>query len=148
MKKSNSWGSIFIKTLIVSTIIIGGLNIYGNLNSSNDESYFEKKMTIEQIENSEPTRFLTADGNYNESFWGTKIKVYGKITNKATVATFKDATVRFKYYAKTKTILGSKDYTIYELFPPNSVKSFELRIENYKNVNSIGWEVINAIVVN
>jgi hypothetical protein len=146
MKSSSSWSSILVKTFIVSGLIIVGLNVFGNLNSSNSESYFEKKKTVEQIENSEPLSFLTTDGNYSESFWGTKIKVYGKITNKATVATFKDVTIRITYYTKTKTVLRSKDYTIYELFPPNSVKSFELRIENYKNTNSIDWDVIKALV--
>lgn len=147
MSKSSSWTSILIKTVVVSGFIIIGLNVYGNWDpSKGDKSYHEKKMTIEDIENSEPLRFLNADGNYNKSFWGTKIKVHGNITNKATVATFKDAVVRITYYSKTKTILGSNDYTIYELFPPNSIKKFELKIKNYKDVNSIGWDVIKASV--
>jgi hypothetical protein len=108
------------------------------------ETYQEKVMTVEEIENSQPANFLTADGNYNENFWGDKLKVHGTITNKATVATYKDAVVRITYYSKTKTELGNKEYTIYETFPPNSTTNFELKIENYKDVNSIGWDVINA----
>lgn len=147
MDKKNSWLSIIIKTIIVTGLIIFGLNIYGNLNfSKNNESYAEKKMTIEQMENSEPLKFLSVDGNYNKSFWGTKIIIYGKITNRATMATFKDATVRITYYSKTKTDLGNKDYTIYELFQPNSTKKYKLKIDNFKNVNSIGLDIINASV--
>lgn len=113
--------------------------------NENKESYAEKKMTIEQMEQSEPIRFLDVSGNYNKSFWGTKINVHGKIVNRATIATYKDAVVKVIYYSKTKTVLGSKDYIIYELFPPNSTKTFELKIENYKDVNSIGLELVKAL---
>ena len=82
--------------------------------------------------------------NYNENFWGDKIKVHGVVKNKATVATYKDAVVRVTYYSKTKTELGNKEYTIYEVFPPNSEVKFELKIENYKDVSTIGWDVIQA----
>lgn len=144
MNRTNSWFVILVKTLIISGLIIIVLNVYGNWNHSKDETYRKKKMTIEQIEKSEPIHFLDVSGNYKESFWGTKINVSGKIVNRATVATYKDAVVRVIYYSKTKTVLGSKDYVIYELFPPNSTKSFELKIENYKDVNSIGLDIVNA----
>ena len=60
------------------------------------------------------------------------------------LASFKDAIVKVTYYSKTKTILGSKTYTIYETFAPQSNVRFELRIENFQNVNTIGWDVIDA----
>ena len=143
--KRSSWSSIIVKTIIVSGLIIVGLAVFENLNSSDEESYFEKKMNIEQIENSEPLRFLTADGDYSESFWGTKINVNGKVTNRATTANYKDVVVKVTYFSKTKTVLKTKDYALYEIFPPNSVKAFKLRIDNYKDVNSIGLEVISAL---
>jgi len=144
-KKSSSWTSIFIKTFIALALIISVSIIFEKFNDSSNQSYFEKKKSIQQIENSEPLRFLTADGNYKENFWGNKIKVFGKVTNRATIAHYKDIVVRITYYSKTKTVLGSKDYTLYEVFPPNMDKAFELKIDNYKNVNSIGWDVVSAI---
>ncbi|WP_428740166.1 hypothetical protein [Tenacibaculum sp.] len=145
MNKKNTWLRIIVKTIIVTAILFIGSNVYDNLNSKeNEESYLEKKLTIEQMENSEPTRFLEVSGNYKKSFWGTKINVHGKIINRATVATYKDAVIRVIYYSKTETVLGRKNYVIYELFPPNSTKSFELKIENYRDVNSIGLNIVNA----
>lgn len=143
--KTKSWRGILIKTAFVSVLIIGGMVIYGNINSPKEENYFEKVLTIEEIENDTPTNFLLADGTYTESFWGTKINIDGKITNKATVADYKDVKVRVTYYSKTKTVLGSEEYTLYEIFPPNSVKPFKLKIENYKDVNTIGWDVVSAL---
>jgi hypothetical protein len=112
---------------------------------SSESSYKEKVMSVEEIESSQPTSFLTADGTYGKNFWGDKLKVHGKITNAATVATYKDAVVRVTYYTKTKTELGSKNYTIYDFFPPHSTKTFELKIDNYQDVNSIGWDVVSAV---
>ena len=126
-------------------IVIFVANQYSNTGSSySGQSYEEKVMTVEETERSQPTAFLSAEGNYNENFWGTKLKVHGIIKNNATVAIYKDAVVKFTYYSKTKTELGNKEYTIYETFPPHSTKNFELKIENYKDVNSIGLEVVNA----
>lgn len=154
IKKTTSWKSIFIKSAIACILIFGGMAIYSSLQnsgSSYDESYSansyeEQKMTVAEIERLQPTKFLSADGTYRENFLGNKLKVNGTITNSATVVSYKDAIVRVTYYSKTKTNLGSEDYTIWEEFPPNQTKNFKLKIKNYNNVNSIGWEVINAEV--
>ena len=147
-KKSKSNRTIYM--VIGLAVIIGGGLIIANQNSGDGGSYGsggtyqEKIMTVEETERSQPATFLIADGNYNENFWGDKLKVHGVIKNTATVASFKDAVVRVTYYSKTKTDLGSKDYTIYDNFPPHSEIKFELKIENYKDVNSIGWTVLEA----
>lgn len=131
--------------VIIAMIIISKMNSDGGDSTNTDsQTYQEKVMTVEEIERSQPTNFLTADGNYNRNFWGNKIKVHGKIKNNATVASYKDAVVRVTYYSKTKTELGSKEFTIYDIFPPHSEVMFELKIENYKDVNTIGWDVIEA----
>lgn len=144
-KKKSDIGKTIIIIAIVLLVVVGGLAILNNSGGyGTGDSYQEKVMTIEEIERSQPTNFLSADGTYRENFWGDKIKVNCVITNRATVATYKDAVVRITYYTKTKTELGSKEYSVYEVFPPNSTKTVELKIDNYKDVNSIGWEVISA----
>lgn len=148
-KKKSKVGKTVAIVVVVLIVIVGGLAIFDNMSrgsgyGTGGDTYQEKVMTVEEIERSQPTNFLTADGNYNENFWGDKLKVHGVITNAATVATYKDAVVRVTYYSKTKTELGNKDYTIYETFPPHSTTKFELKIENYKDVNTIGLDVIQA----
>lgn len=145
--KKNNAGRTFFVVVIVLAIIVGGYAIFDDMNSDSNagKSYQEQVMTIEEIERSQPTKFLSASGTYKENFWGDKFNVNCVITNKATVATYKDAVIRITYYSKTETALGSKDYTIYEVFSPTSTKSVELKIDNYKNVASLGWEVISAI---
>jgi hypothetical protein len=135
-----------ISSFLLSFLLLFITSCHPGQSSSqaNQESYQEKVMSVQEVEASQPVNFLTADGTYNSNFWGDKLRVHGKITNRATVATYKDAVVRITYYSKTKTELGAKEYTIYDFFPPNSVKNFELKIENYKDVNSIGWDVVSA----
>ncbi len=154
LKSKNKFG-VWKVIQIIAGLFLGGLLIlflidkFSN-NSSvdgsgiNDETYQETAMTIEEYEKSQPTKFLTADGNYNQNFWGNKIKVHGVVKNIATIANYKDAVVRITYYSATKTELGSKEYTVYKVFPPHSEVNFELKIENYKDVSKIGWEVIHA----
>lgn len=126
-------------------LLISCAHSTGSSSDATTASYQEKVMSVEEIERSQPANFLTADGTYNSNFWGDKLKVHGTITNSATVATYKDALVRVTYYSKTNTELGSKEYTIYDFFPAHSTKKFELKIDNYQNVNSIGWDVISAV---
>jgi hypothetical protein len=148
VKKKSGTGKAIIIIVISLIVVSAGLIVFSSISNSDDygsgESYQERVMTIEEMELSEPTNFLSADGTYSENFWGDKINVTCVITNKATVATFKDAVIRITYYTKTKTELGSKEYSVYEVFAPNSKKTVELKIDNFKDVHTIGWEVISA----
>lgn len=146
-KKKRKAVRIILILFIVLVAIGGVFFVIGNMNNSSRDdgsSYQEKVMTVEEIERSQPTSFLSASGTYEENFWGTKFTIQCEITNKATVATYKDAVIRVTYYSKTKTALNSKEYTIYETFPPTSTKTVELKIDNFENVDSLGWEVVSA----
>lgn len=155
-KKKTNYGWLIILIVVLVVVAIVGRTLiveFENRNNGSDyseesyeETYEEKVMTVEEIERSKPTTFLSADGTYEDNFLRTKIKIHGLIKNSATVATYKDARIRVTFYSKTKTELGSKDYMVYEVFPPNSEVPFELKIEAYKDVKTIGWEVVAATV--
>jgi hypothetical protein len=139
--------TIFSISLALVTLI--SCNNSGSADSpSAPKSAEELKMDLKAQEQNIPTDYLTADGTYRENIWGDKLKISCTITNRATLATFKDAIVEVTYYSKTKTELAAKEYTIYEIFPPGSSKTIELKIDNFKDVSSIGWDVISATAVN
>jgi hypothetical protein len=156
-KSSSSFATRLLLILIIGVVIIYFIsqnNRHTSGSSGSDyfdeepkreNTYQEKVMSVEEIEKSKPTKFLSADGNYNLNLLGDKIKVHGVIHNTATIAWFKDVVVKITYYSETETPLGSENYTIYDNFGPNSNTRFELKIKNYNNVSSIGWDVINAI---
>ncbi len=147
-KKNGVLKSILVIVLIVLSIVCG-IYFSNNINVSEEnvtsQAYSEQVLTIEEYEWSQPTNFLFANGTYSENFWGNKIKVNCEIANNATVATYKDVVVRITYFTKTKSVIGTKEYTIYEVFPPKTSKAISLKIENYKDVKSISWEVISAL---
>lgn len=107
----------------------------------------EIRNEISQDERSLPFVYLSAKGSYKENYWGDKFKVSCTITNKATLVTYKDAKLMVSYYSKTKTLLGSDSYVIYEFFPPLSSKTIDLEIGNYKNAYSFELLVREAIPV-
>lgn len=137
-----------VRIIIIIFLVIFGISIVSKFidNESSSSTYQESVMTIQEIEAASPLNYLQADGTYRENFIGDKIKIHGSIANTATVTTYKDVTVRVNFYSKTNTLIGSEDYTLYEFYPPNSKQSFKLKVKAYRNVSSLGWEVISASV--
>lgn len=151
-KKRNN-DVLIVLIIVLLLIIVGGVFFLANKKSTGEttdpvnleETYTEKVLTVKEIENSKPKKFLFASGKYDKNIWGNKLKIHGVIQNKATVATFKNVVVRVIFYNKTKAELGKMDHTVEAIFLPQSETKFELKIENYKNVDSIGWKVIQAL---
>ena len=129
--------------VFVAIIIIAN---FFNKETSDSASYEKSVKTIQEIEATSPLDYLQADGTYNNNFIGDKVKIDGKITNAATVTTYKDVIVKVNFYSKTNTLIGTEDYTLYEFYPPNSTQEFKLKVKAYSNVSSLGWEVVNASV--
>lgn len=137
-----------VRIIIIIFLVIFGISIFSKFidKESSSSTYQESIMTIQEIEAASPLNYLQADGTYRENFIGDKIKIDGSIANTATVTTYKDVSVRVNFYSKTNTLIGSEDYTLYEFYPPNTKQSFKLKVKAYRNVSSLGWEVINASV--
>jgi hypothetical protein len=147
IQKERSFFSLRTISLILGLIIIFVV-IIRLVNQSNRDSkyktYEEKKMTVEEMEKADPQKFLSASGTYRETFFGDSFKLNVVVKNNATVASYKDVVIRVNYFAKSKTVLGTKDYKIYEIFQPHSERTVKLKIENFKDVESIGWNVHTA----
>lgn len=132
---------------IIFLVIASSALFLSSCNNSEvtNENYIVKVMDLYSYESKNPTQFLNAEGKYREGFWGDTFVVNCTIKNSAKVSLFKDVILRVTYYSATNSAIGSEDYTIYKNFLPNSEKTVELEIKNYKDVESIGWEVIGAV---
>jgi hypothetical protein len=146
--KKSGLGKNLLKLGLITIGILGAFALFNmfisNNSKSNPSNVHEKKMTIEETENADPKQFLSVEGKYDGNIWGTKFKVKGEITNKASIANYKDIIIRIKYYSKTKSVIGSEDYTIYEVFPPNQEKSFKLDVAKYNDVEFVELNIIGA----
>jgi hypothetical protein len=106
--------------------------------------YQEQKLTIEEQEKQNPLRFLSSRGEYRKNLFG-RFVLDGTIINSATVATYKDVVIEISFYSKTETLLGTKQHSFYEYYPPGSTKTFQLKVEDYEGAATIGWEVVRAV---
>ncbi|MFA0960498.1 DUF4339 domain-containing protein [Roseivirga sp. BDSF3-8] len=140
-KKKNIGLKLFLVLIILC------LGFVFAMESLRSESYFDDKYSIERYEKARPASFLQADGTYRENFWGNRYKIECKVSNKASVASYKDVVVEFTYYSKTKTVLLIEEKVLYEVFPPNSNKTFDLKLDAYSDVSSIGWKVKSAVAL-
>jgi hypothetical protein len=109
-----------------------------------ENSYDQNVMSVKETELSRPVVFLKVSGDYKKNLIGTKINVHGAIKNSASIATFKDVIIEVTYYSSTETELFQSTHTIYDYFPPKSTVEFDLKTDNYREVQSIGLNVIGA----
>ncbi|MES2131627.1 MAG: DUF4339 domain-containing protein [Bacteroidota bacterium] len=140
------WTLSIIGVIIIGVVLFIAANpkIGSSIGNTSVESYQEKVMTVEEIEKADPAKFLNASGTYNETFFGDKVKVHGKIENMATVASYKDVVVEIVFYSATDTELKREQYVIYDFFPAHQSKPFELKIAKPKACKKLGWEAVSA----
>jgi hypothetical protein len=127
---------IFVLTLLASC----------NSGNGNTDAPQKNELTVGKIERPQSQGFLKADEMCISGFEGDSINIHGLIKNTAPADSYKDVVVKVTYYSDAKEKLDSKEYTIPEVFPPNSDVRVELKVENCKDVNTIGWEVVYAKV--
>jgi hypothetical protein len=106
--------------------------------------YNSKLNSIHSYEMANPNLFLSSEGKYSQSFWGNEFNVDCEITNSSKLTGFKDIVLKVVYYSQTNSIIGTENYIIYETFKANSKKTVNIKINNYKDVSSLGLEVVSA----
>nr|WP_314835128.1 DUF4339 domain-containing protein [uncultured Flavobacterium sp.] len=137
-------------TRVLAILIIVCIAIFAFVDYMNEKysgsSYEESIMTIGEMEVADPSLYLNTTGTYKPTFLGDQLKINGVIENKATVTNYKDVVIEVIFYSKTNSEIAREQYTIYDFFTPNTKKEFKLKVKNYSNVETIGWQVFNATV--
>jgi hypothetical protein len=114
--------------------------------NNNLETERSQPVKVGGLKRSQPVKDLTVrevcvTNMVDEKSWS----IHGLIVNSSTDSTFKEVVVEITYYSEDETSLGSKTYTIPEIFSPQSKKDVALNIEpNKGDVRRIGMNVINA----
>ena len=105
--------------------------------------YHEVVMTVEEQEKANPLQFVSASGQWWENLLGLYVMEV-TVKNDAVKATYHDVVLEFRFYSKTGTLMGTRQKTFYEYFPPQKQRTFKVKYEGYRDTHSIGWEVIQA----
>ena len=127
------------KILTISILLINLILL--SCNNQSSSSYNDNKQDASSHEKNNPTSFLSID-NIEENIWGSKIK--STISNSASLTTYKDIVIEINFLSKTNSIIKTENITIYEYFSPNSKKSINFKIPNYKGTKKISCKIIDA----
>ena len=109
-----------------------------------EQSYGDKKTSLEDEERSSPMSFLSIGGTYHKQTIGAKFVLNISITNKATIAVYKDVEITINYYSKTKALIGNETKKYYDYFHPQTTSNYEEKIKAPNETVSLGWEIIHA----
>ena len=114
-------------------------------NSKSLNSYEKTKENLEGKEKKNPIAFLSVEGKKRKNLIGQTV-IKGRITNHASVASYKDVDVELSFYSKTGTLLEKDDETVYEVFGPGATRSFKTKYFAPKGTDSIAYEIKSAKV--
>ena len=106
-------------------------------------SYETAKTTLLEKEKKNPAQFLSVSGHDKHNLIGQTV-VKGTVTNKATVASYKDIDLKLEFYSKTGTLLETDHEIVYELIGPGDSKSFKTKYFAPKGSDSVGLQVVSA----
>ncbi|MEO6453950.1 MAG: FxLYD domain-containing protein [Ginsengibacter sp.] len=107
------------------------------------EDYELTKRKLRDNEIKHPETFISVSGSDKHNLLGQTV-VKGSITNKATVAIYKDVDVQLDFYSKTGTLLETDKETIYETIDPGQSKNFKTKYFAPKGSDSVALKVLRA----
>lgn len=111
-----------------------------------DAHYQDTRQSLTVQEQRRPQHFLVVSGSSRKNLLGQTI-VRGTITSKATIAIFKNVTLKFSFYSKTHSLLDTQKETIYDEFHPGDSKDFKSKYFEPKGTDSVGIMVVGADIV-
>ena len=110
------------------------------------QSYEVTKKELLSKEQKDPTAFISITGHNKKNIVGQTV-VRGTLTNKASIAVFKDVDIKLSFYSKTKALLETDKETIFEILEPGESKDFKTKYFAPKGTDSVGLQVLGAKVI-
>ncbi len=106
----------------------------------------ELRAELLQREQSAPQEYLQVQGTHHRNFIN-QLVLEGDITNQATLALFKDPVLLVTWYSQTQTELGTQQYPIYELVPPQGKTHYKLKTAAPNEVATISIGIAGATAI-
>lgn len=110
------------------------------------ESYELTKKELLSKEQKDPAAFISISGHNKKNIVGQTV-VRGTLTNKASIAVFKDVDIKLSFYSKTKALLETDKETIFDILEPGESKDFKTKYFAPKGTDSVGLQVLGAKVI-
>lgn len=106
----------------------------------------EIKIDLKSKEEAEPLKYLSLSYDVREAFDG-RTRITGRVSNKASVAKFKDVVIRMTFYTKTDTEIDTEEKTVVEFLAPNSAKNFNWKIATPRKTAKVSLQIIDVAIV-
>jgi len=110
------------------------------------QSYEHYKESLAEKEKKNPLAFLTVTAENKKNIIGQTV-VRGKISNKATVSSYKDVRIKMLCYKDNKMMIEHED-VIDDVIKSNSINNFKIKYRLPKGTDSIALSVMSASVTN
>ena len=107
------------------------------------DKYEQTKETLGETEKKNPKRFLTVEGSDRKNLIGQRV-IKGTITNKASVASYKDIDVELLFYSETGTLLEKDHEVIYETITAGNSTNFKTKYFAPKGTDSVVMKIAGA----
>ena len=107
------------------------------------DNYEKGKLTVAEIEQKNPERFLTVSGSNKRNLLGQTV-IRGNILNNAKMVSFKDIDIKLSFYSKTGALLEEDHEVVYETLNPGAGTSFKSKYFAAKGTDSVAMKVITA----
>lgn len=137
---------IFFRILIPVTLLFSCHSSDQKNKESEKQSYEQTKENLLKKEQKNPPDFLLVSGKDKRNILGQTV-VKGIVTNKATVAVFKDIDLKLSFYSKTRALLETDKETIFEVLQPGESKNFKTKYFAPKGTDSVALQILGAKVV-
>ncbi len=111
-----------------------------------DESYKLTKESLLKKEQKDPQKFLLVGGHDKRNFFGQTV-IKATVTNKATIAAFKDVDLKLTFFSKTGVLLETDKETVFEVLQPGETKNFKTKYFAPKGTDSVALEVLGAKII-
>lgn len=144
LKRVLQIAAVLLLVVVIGASVVNYRDKMGSNPFDDNNNYVQKVMTVEEIEQADPAKFIKSSGQYKQTILGNKFRIFGKVTNNATVAKYKDISIQINYYSETETLLHSETYVLYEYLTPRLSKEFEIKVNRPAGSTKIGLETIGA----
>ena len=134
-----------IFVLIISVVLFSCSESESKKTEKDKNSYEAAKESLQEKEIKNPQNFLTVSGHDRNNILGQTV-IKGTVTNKATVAKYKDIEVKLDFYSKTGTLLETDKETVFEIVAPGESKKFKTKYFAPKGTDSVALTITGAKV--
>ena len=109
------------------------------------DKYEQTKETLGETEKKNPKRFLSVEGSDRKNLIGQRV-IKGTISNKATVASYKDVDIELSFYSETGALLEKDHEVIYETIAAGNSTNFKTKYFAPKGTDSVVMKIAGAKV--